>query len=126
MEVIAFPLVSDVVAFTWTNFSAYRSETDFGSTANSDNEILLMSGNDSISASGSAYVSIVPCSSSANNGKFCVPKLLNISTGTTVTWINGELTSYKSFEVEHLYTVTSGSLESRNIGIDFDSGFLAA
>jgi hypothetical protein len=126
MEVIAFPLVSDVVAFTWTNFSAYRSETDFGSTANSDNEILLMSGNDSISASGSAYVSIVPCSSSANNGKFCVPNLLNISTGTTVTWINGELTSYKSFEVEHLYTVTSGSLESRNIGIDFDSGFLAA
>jgi hypothetical protein len=126
MEVIAFPLVSDVVAFTWTNFSAYRSETDFGSTANSDNEILLMSGNDSISASGSAYVSIVPCSSSANNGKFCVPNLLNISTGTTVTWINGELTSYKSFEVEHLYTVTSGSLESRNIGIDFDSGFLGA
>jgi hypothetical protein len=120
MEVIAFPLVSDVVAFTWTNFSAYRSETDFGSTANSDNEILLMSGNDSISASGD------PCSSSANNGKFCVPNLLNISTGTTVTWINGELTSYKSFEVEHLYTVTSGSLESRNIGIDFDSGFLAA
>jgi hypothetical protein len=126
MEVIAFPLVSDVVAFTWTNFSAYPSETDFGSTANSDNEILLMSGNDSISASGSAYVSIVPCSSSANNGKFCVPNLLNISMGTTVTWINGELTSYKSFEVEHLYTVTSGSLESRNIGIDFDSGFLAA
>jgi hypothetical protein len=104
MEVIAFPLVSDVVAFTWTNFSAYRSETDFGSTANSDNEILLMSGNDSISASGSAYVSIVPCSSSANNGKFCVPNLLNISMGTTVTWINGELTSYKSFEVEHLYS----------------------
>jgi plastocyanin len=126
MEVIAFPLVSDVVAFTWTNFSAYRSETDFGSTANSDNEILLMSGNDSISASGSAYVSIVPCSSSSNNRKFCVPNLLNISTGTTVTWINGELTSYKSFEVEHLYTVTSGSLESRNIGIDFDSGFLGA
>ena len=106
MEVIAFPLVSDVVAFTWTNFSAYPSETDFGSTANSDNEILLMPGNDSISVSGSAYVSIVPCSSSANNGKFCVPNLLNISTGTTVTWTNGELTSYKSFEVEQLHTVS--------------------
>ena len=92
MEVIAFPLVSDVVAITWTNFSAYPSETDFGSTANSDNEILLMPENDSISVSGSAYVSIVPCSSSANNGKFCVPNLLNISTGTTVTWTNGELT----------------------------------
>ena len=126
MEVIAFPLVSDVVAITWTNFSAYPSETDFGSTANSDNEILLMPGNDSISVSGSAYVSIVPCSSSANNGKFCVPNLLNISTGTSVTWTNGELTSYKLFEVEQLHTVASGSLESRNIGIDFDFGFLAA
>ena len=94
--------------------------------ANSDNEILLMPLNDSTSVSSSAYVSIVPCSSSANNGKFCVQTLLNISTGTTVTWTNGELTSYKSFEVETTATVTSGSLESRNIGIDFDSGFLAA
>ena len=106
--------------------SAYPSETDFGSTANSDNEILLMPEIDSISVSGSAYVFIVPCSSFANNGKFCVPNLLNISTGTTVTWNNGELTSYKSFEVEQLHTVASGSLESRNIGIDFDFGFLAA
>ena len=82
--------------------------------------------NGSISVSGSAYVSIVPCSSFANNGNFCVPNLLNISTGTTVTWTNGELTSYKSFEVEQLHTVASGSLESRNIGIDFDFGFLAS
>ena len=116
MEVIAFPLVSDVVAFTWTNFSAYPSETDFGSTANSDNEILLMPGNDSISVSGSAYVSIVPCSSSANNGKFCVPNLLNISTGTTVTWTNGELTLYKSFEVEQLHTVLLEVLKVEILG----------
>ena len=104
MEVIAFTLVSDVVAFTWTNFSAYLSETDFGSTPYSDNEILLMPSNDSTSVSSSAYVFIVPCSSFANNGKFCVPNLLNISTGTTVTWTNGELTSYKSFEVEKLHS----------------------
>jgi plastocyanin len=125
-QVIAFSLVSVLVEFAWTNFSAYPLETDFGSTANSDNEILLMLGNDSTSVSGSASVSIVPGSSSPNNGKFFVPNLLNISAGTTVTWTNGDLTSYKSFEVEQLHTITSGSLESRNIGIDFDSGFLAA
>jgi len=107
-------------------FSAYPLETDLGSTANSDNKILLMMGNDLTSVSGSASVSIVPGSSSPNNGKFFAPNLLNISTGTTVTWTNGDLTSYKSFEVEQLHTVTSGSLENRNIGIDFDSGFLAA
>ena len=50
---------------------------------------------------------------------------LNISTGTTL-WTNGEFTFYESFEVEQLHTVTSGSLESRSIWIDFDSGFLAA
>ena len=42
MEVLVFTVVSDVVAFTWTNFSAYLSDTDFGSTPYSDNEILLM------------------------------------------------------------------------------------
>ena len=85
-----------------------------------------MPGNDSTSVSISASVSIVPGSSSPNNGKFFAPNLLNISAGTTITWTNGDLTSYKSFEVEQLHTVTSGSLESRNIGIDFDFGFLAA
>ena len=67
-QVIAFSLVSVLVAFAWTNFSAYPSETDFGSTANSDNKILLMMGNDLTSVSGSASVSIVPGSSSPNNG----------------------------------------------------------
>ena len=92
MEVIVIPLVSDAVALTWTNFSVYPSETEFGSRANSDNEILLMPGNVSISVSGSVYISVLACSSSANNGKFCVPNLLNISTQTTLTWTNGELT----------------------------------
>ena len=114
------------MAFAWKNFTAYPLESDFGSTANSDNEILLMKGNDLTLVSDSASVSIVPGSSSPINGKFFVPNLLNISTGTTVTWTNGDLTSYKSFEVEQPHTVTFGSLESRNIGIAFDSGFLAA
>jgi plastocyanin len=107
-------------------FSDYPLESDFGSTTNSDNEILLMMGNDLTSVWGSASISIVPGSSSPNNGKFFVPNLLNISAGTMVTWTNGDLTSHKSFEVKQLHTVTSGSLENRNIGIDFDSGFLAA
>jgi plastocyanin len=85
-----------------------------------------MPGNNSTSVSGSASVSIVPGASSPNNGKFFVPNLLDISAGTTVTWTNGDLTSYNSFEVGQLHTVTSGSLESGNIGIDFGSGFLPA
>jgi plastocyanin len=108
------------------DFSAYSLKTDFGSRAISDNERLLMPRNDSTSVSISASVSIVPGSSSPSNGKFFVPSILNISAGTTVTWTNGDLTSYKSFEVEQLHTVTSGSLESGNIGIGFDSGFLPA
>jgi plastocyanin len=107
------------------DFSAYSLKTDFGSRAISDNDRLLMSGNDSTSVSISASVSIVPGSSSPSNGKFFVPSILNISAGTTVTWTNGDLTSYKSFEVKQLHTVT-GSIESGIIGIGFDSGFLAA
>ena len=106
------------------DFSAYSLKTDFGSRAISDNDRLLMSGNDSTSVSISASVSIVPGSSSPSNDKFFVPSILNISAGTTVTWTNGDLTSYKSFEVKQLHTVT-GSIESGNIGIGFDSGFLA-
>lgn len=71
-------------------------------------------------------VSIVPGSSSPSNSKFFVPNILNISSGTTVTWINNDLKLYKSLEVEQLHTVTSGSLESGTIGKDFDSGFLPA
>ena len=87
------------MAFASTKFSAYPLEPDFGNTANSDNKILHLPGNHSTSVSGSASVSIVP-GASPNNDKFFVPNLLNISAGTTVTWTNGDLTSYKSFEVE--------------------------
>ena len=75
------------MAFAWSNFTAYPLESDFGSTANSDNEILLMKGNDLTLVSDSASVSIVPGSSSPINGRFFVPNLLNISTVTTVTWL---------------------------------------
>ena len=78
-------------AIAWKNFSAYPSETDFGSTANSDNEILLMPEYDSVSGVRQCFCFHCTCSSSANNGKFFVPNLLNISTGTTVTWTKGEL-----------------------------------
>jgi plastocyanin len=91
----------------------------------SGNDILALPGNDTIPVSVSASVTIVPGSSSPSNSKFFVPNLLNISAGTTVSWTNGDLTKYKSFEVEQLHSVTSGSLERGNIGMDFDSGFLA-
>jgi plastocyanin len=80
--------------------------------------------NETATVSNNATVSIVPGSSSPNNGRFFVPNILNVSAGTTVTWTNGDLTSYKSFEVEQLHTVTSGTLESRAIGTEFDSSFL--
>jgi plastocyanin len=92
----------------------------------SGNDIVALLGNDPMPASVNASVTIVPGSSSPSNSKFFVPNLLNVSAGTTVTWTNGDLTSYKSFEVEQLHTVTSGTLESRAIGIEFDSGFLGA
>ena len=92
----------------------------------SGNDIVALLGNDTIPVSVNASVTIVPGSSSPSNSKFFVPNLLKVSTGTTITWTNDDLISYKSFEVEQLHTVTSGSLESGNIGIDFDSGFLGA
>ena len=98
------------------DFSAYSLKTDFGSRAISDNDRLLMPGNDSTSVSISASVSIVPGSSSPSNDKFFVPSILNISAGTTVTWTNGDLTSYKSFEVEQLHTVTLEVLKVEILG----------
>ena len=68
--------------------------------------------------------SLSPGSSSPNNGRFFVPNILNVSAGTTVTWTNRDLTWYKSFEVEQLHTVTSGTLESRAIGENLTQAFL--
>lgn len=65
-------------------------------------------------------------SSSANNEIYFVPKILNISTGTTVNWTNADLISYESFELEQIHTVTSGNVDIGNIGMEFDSGFLHA
>ncbi len=80
--------------------------------------------NETTTYPNNATVSILPGSSSPNNGKFFVANILNVSAGTTVTWTNGDLTPYKSFEVEQLPSVTSGTLESRAIGTEFDSSFL--
>ena len=73
-----------------------------------------MSGNMTGNATG---VTISPGSSVPSNGKFFVPATLTVSTGTTVTWTNGDST---------LHTVTSGSAESGNSGTEFDSSYLAA
>jgi len=68
-------------------------------------------------ASGGNSVTISPGSSVPSNGKFFEPATLTVSTGTTVTWTNGDST---------LHTVTSGSAESGNSGTEFDSSYLAA
>ena len=79
-----------------------------------------MSGNMTGNATGASAgdsVTISPGSSVPSNGKFFVPETLTVSTGTTVTWTNGDST---------LHTVTSGSAESGNSGTEFDSSYLAA
>jgi plastocyanin len=75
-----------------------------------------MTGNATGGSAGDS-VTISPGSSVPSNGKFFVPETLTVSTGTTVTWTNGDST---------LHTVTSGSAESGNSGTEFDSSYLAA
>ena len=67
--------------------------------------------------SGGASVTSASGSSVPSNGKFFVPETVTVSTGTTITWTNGDST---------LHTVTSGSAESGNSGTEFDSSYLAA
>ncbi len=83
--------------------------------ANAQDNATTMTGN-ATGASG-ASVTISPGSSSPSNGKFFEPVTLTVSTGTTVTWTNGDST---------LHTVTSGSAEAGNSGTEFDSSYLAA
>lgn len=94
-----------------------------------DNWILAMN-NDGIDNKTTKLVNprvIIPQgSSSASNEIYFVPNILNISAGTTVNWTNGDLISYESFELEQIHTVTSGNVDTGNIGTEFDSGFLLA
>ena len=88
--------------------------------ANAQGNATNMSGNmtgNGTGASAGDSVTISPGSSVPSNGKFFVPETLTVSTGTTVTWTNGDST---------LHTVTSGSTESGNSGTEFDSSYLAA
>jgi plastocyanin len=115
-----------LVTLAGTGIFAPSPWAESGSESIGGNGILALLGNDTIPVSVNASVTIVSGSSSPNNSKFFVPNLLNVSAGTTVTWTNEDLTSYKSFEVEQLHTVTSGGLESGNIGTEFNSNFLGA
>jgi plastocyanin len=88
--------------------------------ANAQGNATTMSGNMTGNATGASAgdsVTISPGSSVPSNGKFFVPETLTVSTGTIVTWTNGDST---------LHTVTSGSAESGNSGTEFDSSYLAA
>lgn len=82
--------------------------------------------NNTTTESANPRVIIPQGSSSASNDIYFVPHILNISAGTTVNWTNGDLISYKSFELEQIHTVTSGNVDTGNIGREFDSGFLHA
>ena len=88
--------------------------------ANAQGNATTMSGNMTGNATGGSAgdsVTISPGSSVPSNGKFFVPATMTVSTGTTVTWTNGDST---------LHTVTSGGAESGNSGNEFDSSYLAA
>src|SRR6476619_2615736 len=80
-------------------------------SGNMSGNATTMSGNITGNATGRS-ITISPGSSVPSNGKFFVPATLTVSTGTTVTWTNGDST---------LHTVTSGGAESGNSGNEFDS-----
>lgn len=96
----------------------------------SDNQILAITNDtvpdDTITSPAIASVAIAQGASSTNNKNFFVPNILNISQGMTVKWTNEDLISYKSFEVEQIHTVMSGSIDKGKMGKEFDSGFLSA
>jgi plastocyanin len=73
--------------------------------------------NDTSSQTGGSTVSIVPGSSAPSNGKYYAPETIAISKGTSVAWINDDVT---------LHTVTSGAPGEGNIGTEFDSSFMDA
>ena len=87
---------------------------------------VLAADNESVTTTASPDITIAQGSSSSSNGKYFVPDTLNVSIGTTVNWRNGDLIPYKSFELEQIHTVTSGSIDTGKIGKEFDSGFLSA
>ncbi len=86
----------------------------------------LAESNETKTAFVNPTITIAKGSSSASNVKNFVPDILNVSVGTTVNWTNGDLIHYKSFELEQIHTVTSGNIETEQIGQEFDSGFLSA
>jgi plastocyanin len=77
-----------------------------------------MTGGNATSGAGGNSVTIVPGASTPSNGKFFDPATLNVSTGTSVTWTNGDTT---------LHTVTSGTPEGGAAsGAEFDSSYIGA
>ena len=103
-----------------TSMSSNLTGNATSMSSNLTGNATTMSGNmtrNTTGTSGGDSVTIPPGSSVPSNGKFFVPETLTASTGTSVTWTNGDST---------LHTVTSGSAESGNSGTEFDSSYLAA
>src|SRR6478735_8532409 len=106
-------------ATTMTSNTTAMTSNTTAMTGNMTGNTTAMTGNmtgNATAASGGNSVTISPGSSVPSNGKFFEPATLTVSTGTTVTWTNGDST---------LHTVTSGSAESGNSGTEFDSSYLA-
>jgi plastocyanin len=128
IPIISFSIF--ILSVLFIEFVIFDFSIGVGKKIIPDNQILAISNdsidNNTIIKSDNPVVIIPQGSSSANNEIYFVPSTLNISAGTTVNWTNGDLISYKSFELEQIHTVTSGSIDSGNMGAEFDSGFLHA
>lgn len=130
LQTISFSVVVFVLLFAVLDIFDLFLVVFLGIDIITDNQILAITNdtvvNGTITTSANHAIAIVQGASSASNENFFVPDTLNISEGTTVKWTNGDLISYKSFEVEQIHTVTSGNIDKGNIGNEFDSGFLSA
>ena len=131
LQTISFTVIVFVLFFIVSGIFNFPLVIFLGKDIMTDNQILAITDDTIVNGTSTTYtnnhaIAIVQGASSASNENFFVPNTLNISEGTTVKWTNGDLISYKSFEVEQIHTVTSGNIDKGNIGKEFDSGFLSA
>lgn len=130
LQAISFSVVVFVLVYLELGIFNIPSVIFLGKDIIPDNQILAITNDtvldDTITSPANGSVAIAQGASSTNNKNFFVPNILNISQGMTVKWTNGDLISYKSFEVEQIHTVMSGNIDKGNMGKEFDSGFLSA
>lgn len=130
LQTISFSVIVFVLLFVVLGIFDFPSVIFLGKDIMTDNQILAIANDTVVNGTSTTSINhaiaIAQGASSTSNENFFVPNTLNISEGTTVKWTNGDLISYKSFEVEQIHTVTSGNIDKGNIGKEFDSGFISA